>query len=64
MAEIVTPKNIRDEDKKKYKDIDYVKLTSVQALMELANTLGVKTVFKDGKTYLFLHEGVRYIAKQ
>ncbi|MFX1297660.1 MAG: hypothetical protein ACFFD2_22775 [Promethearchaeota archaeon] len=64
MAELITPKKIREEEKKKYKDIDYVKLTNVQGLMELANTLGVKTVFKDGKNYLFFYDGVRYTAKQ
>ena len=63
-AEIVTPDTVRISDKK-LKDSWDIKMSSVPELVELANTLGVKVVFKVGKNeYFFLHDQLMYYAKE
>ncbi|WP_287583685.1 hypothetical protein [Candidatus Borrarchaeum sp.] len=62
-AQIVTPDTVRISDKK-LKDSWDIKMSSVQELVELANTLGVKIVFHVGKNeYFFLHDQLMYYAK-
>lgn len=42
----------------------YVRLRSVSELVELANSLGVKLVFRFRKEYVFVHEGTVFYAKE
>ncbi len=62
-AEIVTPKEFR-MFARKLKDVWNVEMPSVAELVELANTLGVKVIFKLGKEYVFLHDWLVYYAKE
>ncbi|MHA1300720.1 MAG: hypothetical protein ACTSO9_14990 [Candidatus Helarchaeota archaeon] len=62
MPEIVSVKKINEDPK--YSDIDRIKLPSTQKLLELAETLGIPVVFKDGKIFVFEFEKITYWAKQ
>ena len=63
LPEIIKPADI--QDKKKYWDIEQVELSSVQQLLELAETLDIPVVFQDGrKKYMFVYKGMKFVAKQ
>ncbi|MHA1381876.1 MAG: hypothetical protein ACTSRG_26190 [Candidatus Helarchaeota archaeon] len=62
MPEIISVKKINEDPK--YGDINMIKMESPQKLLELAETLNIPVVFKDGKNFSFEFEGVKYWAKQ
>jgi hypothetical protein len=71
MVEIVTPLEMRAVDldtgkrvKIKPKDVGEIIIASVPKLLELANTYGVKMVFKMGKEYCFKYRGNYFFAKE
>lgn len=41
-----------------------IKMSSVQELLELAESFGEPVVFQDGKHFIFKHEWLYYYAKQ
>jgi hypothetical protein len=61
MPEVVIVKDIEEEPK--FGAIDRVKMENVQKLLELADTLGVKVVFQDKKTYIFNDDSITFWAK-
>jgi hypothetical protein len=64
LPEIIKPADIQDETKK-FRDIAQVELSSVQGLLELAETLDIPVVFQAGKKkYMFVYENMKFIAKQ
>lgn len=64
LPEIIKPADIQDEAKK-FRDIAQVELSSVQRLLELAETLDIPVVFQAGKKkYMFVYENMKFIAKQ
>lgn len=64
MPEIIRPADIQDSTKK-YWSIEQVELSSVQELLELAETLDVPIVFQASKKkYLFVYNNMKFIAKQ
>ena len=69
MPEIITPKAIKawsPEGKLKNikpKDVFDIKMSSVQELLELADTYAEKYVLQVKKEYIFKHKGLYYYAK-
>jgi hypothetical protein len=69
MPEIITPKALRAWSHElklvKIKPISVydIKMSSVQELLELSDSYGVKFVMQVGKQYIFKHEGLYYYAK-
>ncbi|MHA1300719.1 MAG: hypothetical protein ACTSO9_14985 [Candidatus Helarchaeota archaeon] len=71
MPEIVTPAEMRAYDydsgklkKCKPKDVSDIELDSVKELLELADTYGVKIVFKMKDQYCFRYKGNIFYAKE
>lgn len=71
MVEIVTPLEMRafDNDKGKFlkcrpKDVGEIIIADVPRLLELANTYGVKIVFKMGKEYCFKYKDNYFYTKE
>nr|MDO8087135.1 hypothetical protein [Candidatus Sigynarchaeum springense] len=71
MVEIVTPLEMRAVEldtgklvKCKPKDVGEIIIANVQKLLELANTYGVKVVFKMGKEYCFKYKGNYFYSKE
>ena len=63
MPEIIRPEAIQDD--KPYYDIAYVILSSVEQLMELAETLEIPVAFQTSrKRFMFIYNGMRFMAKQ
>jgi len=63
LPEIIKPADI--QDKKKYRDIEVVELSSVPQLLELAETLEIPIIFQASRRkYMFIYEDMKFIAKQ
>ena len=63
MPEIIKPDDIQDV--KSYMDIEQVILSSVQQLLELAETLDAPVVFQTGrKKFMFIYKKMKFMAKQ
>lgn len=69
MPQIVTPKKIkaltREFTLKSIRPINIydIKMSSIQELLELADSYGVKIVMQLDNQYIFKHEGFYYYAK-
>ena len=64
LPEIINPVDIKD-DNKRFWDIEQVNMSSVQELLELAETLDIPVVFQAGrKKYMFVYEKMKFFAKQ
>ena len=64
LPEILRLADIQDSTKK-FWDIEWVELSSVKELLELAETLDIPVVFQASKKkYMFVYKDMKFIAKQ